>query len=328
MKILHIIPSFGLGGMEKVLCTIVNRAAPDSQHTILALDNNRAARQWLQRLQPPQPPNEPNTPTRHEHNTQEDSSIDFIDFPAGLKRIRHFQAVSAKLRQARPDILMTYGWGATDAIWIGRLLGIKHILHSEHGVNIDEAHTTHWKRELVRKLVYRLAARVIVVTHEYSALMQQRYGLSAEQVVRIPNGIDTQRYAPAAFERHSVRRDLGFERTDFVAGFVGRLDPIKNLDLLLDILACAAQRSPQLRLLIVGDGPDRERIERVCRDKHLHNRIVFAGPQVDVLPYLRAMDTFLLTSFREQMPLTLLEAMAVGIPAIHCPQCRGSSVYY
>ena len=101
-----------------------------------------------------------------------------------------------------------------------------------------------------------------------------------------------------------------------VVGFSGRLDPIKNFDLLLHIFSSCVRKNPHVRLLIVGDGPEKQRLETLCHDKGIQDSVVFTGQQENVLPYLRAMDVFLLTSLREQMPMTILEAMAVGVPVI------------
>jgi len=293
MKLLHVVPSFGLGGMEKVICTFIKHTTPTYQHSILALDNNTQAGSWLQ-----------------------DEQVRFLDFEKPAQRRRFFLALASALRHVRPDLLMTYTWGATDAIWLGRLAGIQHIIHHEHGFNVDEGRATLWKRDVIRLLVYRLASKVIVVSRELQTLLQRRYLLTADQVVRIPNGIDTSYYAPDSEERQRVRKKLGFTDAHMVIGFSGRLDPIKNFDLLLQIFSSCAHKNPHVRLLIVGDGPEKKRLATLCYDKGLHHSVVFTGQQGQVLPLLRAMDVFLLTSLREQMPMTILEAMAVGVPVI------------
>jgi glycosyltransferase involved in cell wall biosynthesis len=216
----------------------------------------------------------------------------------------------------QPDLLMTYNWGATDAIWLGRLIGIPHIIHSEHGFNVDEGRVTLWKRDMIRCLVYRMASKVIVVSHELQALLQRRYLLTTERVLRLPNGIDTSYYAPDPEERQRVRKRLGFTEANTVVGFSGRLDPIKNLDFLLKIFSSCIHANPHLRLLIVGDGPEKQRLETLCHQQGLQHAVVLTGQQDNALPYLRAMDVFLLTSLREQMPMTILEAMAVGVPVV------------
>src|SRR5262249_13408751 len=112
------------------------------------------------------------------------------------------------------------------------------------------------------------------------------------------------------------RKRLGFTDVNMVVGFSGRLDPIKNLDLLLHIFSSGVHKNPHLRLLIVGDGPEKKRLETLCHAKDIQHSVIFTGQRENVLPYLRAMDVFLLTSLREQMPMTILEAMAVGLPVM------------
>jgi sugar transferase (PEP-CTERM/EpsH1 system associated) len=293
MKLLHVVPSFGLGGMEKVICAVIKHTTPAYHHSILALDNNTQAGRWLH-----------------------DEKVQFLDFAKPAQRRRFFLALAGVLRTVRPDLLMTYAWGATDAIWLGRLAGIPHIIHHEHGFNVEESSATLWQRDVIRLLVYRLASKVLVVSHEWQTLLQRKYRLTAERVIRIPNGIDASYYAPDPEERRRVRKRLGFTDANIVIGFSGRLDPIKNFDLLLHIFSSCVHEHPQVRLLLVGDGPEKKRLETLCHDKDIQRFVVFTGQHDNVLPYLRAMDVFLLTSLREQMPMTILEAMAVGVPVV------------
>ncbi len=293
VKILHVIPSFGLGGMEKVVCTLINNTLDCYAHAILTLDKYTPASQWIK-----------------------DEKVQFIDFDKSNERGRFFWALHCVLQKIQPDLLMTYNWGATDAIWLGRCAGIRSIIHSEHGFNVDEGEATCWKRDLIRFFVYRLASQVIIVSRELQTILQRRYFLRASHVKRIPNGIDTSYYSPNLAERQRVRKTLGFEDNNVVVGFSGRLDPIKNLGLLLDIFAHCVRENPHLRLLIVGDGPEKKNLETLCQEKNIYNHTIFTGQQENVLPYLRAMEVFLLPSLREQMPLTVLEAMAVGIPVV------------
>ena len=215
-----------------------------------------------------------------------------------------------------PAVLMTYNWGATDAIWLGTLAGVRRILHSEHGFNMDEAQATLWKRNLVRTVVYRLASRVIVVSEALDRLMRERYHLKPERVAFIPNGVNTDVYCPERCAGIRVREELGLHATDLVIGFAGRLDPVKNFSFMLDVFEGCLKMDQRFRLVIIGEGPEEEGIRALCRHKGLTSFIRLIGKQDDVLPYLRALDMFLLTSVREQMPMSLLEAMAVELPIV------------
>jgi sugar transferase (PEP-CTERM/EpsH1 system associated) len=293
MKVLHLVPSFALGGMERIVCTVINSTTDRYDHSILALDQQVDARRWIQ-----------------------GKAVSWVQFEKPDKRRLFFLTLYRVLKTIRPDLLMTYNWGATDGIWLGRLAGIPRIVHSEHGFNADEGRATNWQRDAMRCLVYRLASKIIVVSAELEGLLRKKYILTPSRVARISNGIDPAYYSPDPDERQRMRELLGFTEHHLVIGFSGRLDPIKNLGLLSDVFAGCLREQPQWRLLIVGDGPERTRIEKLCHERSVRSHVVFVGVQADVRSYLRAMDVFLLTSLREQMPMTLLEAMAVGLPIV------------
>ena len=293
MRILHVVPSFGLGGMEKIISEVINARAGCHNHTVLPLDGCTQASEWIK-----------------------DTKTSFINFDKPRSRSLFFSSLYGVLRASDPELLMTYNWGATDAIWLGRLAGIQKILHHEHGFNVDEGAATIWTRDCLRLLVYRLACKIVVVSQDLKQMMRRRFFIAENKVIRIPNGIDASYYSPNDIERHRLRKSFGYGDAQCVFGFSGRLDPVKNLNLLLDVFSACRPDKNGLRLLIVGDGPDLERLKARCREEKIHPYVVFAGQQQDVLPYLRAMDVFVLTSLREQMPLTVLEAMAVGLPIV------------
>jgi glycosyltransferase involved in cell wall biosynthesis len=293
MRILHVVPSFGLGGMERVVCALINHTSSVYEHIILALAYDVRAAQWLT-----------------------SGKAQVVSLAKNNNRGEYLKTLRDSLRMVRPTVIMTYNWGATDAIWLGRLAGIRSLIHCEHGFNVDESESTLWRRDAIRFFVFRLASKVIVVSHDLQTMLRQKYLLKASRVVRVPNGIDTGYYSPNSDDRHRIRKQLGFTDADVVVGFSGRLDPVKNFPLLTTIFAESFHSCPQLRLLIVGDGPERVWIENCFAERNLLKAVALVGNQADVVPYLRAMDVFLLTSLREQMPLTILEAMAVGIPVI------------
>ena len=293
VKILHVVPSFGLGGMEKVLCSVMNSLPPEREQEVLSLDGERGASKWIRRR-----------------------NIRLVDFHRPRGNVRFLKALFRFLRQSKPALLMTYNWGATDAIWLGRLAGIKTIIHNEHGFNVDEAMSTQWKRNAVRFIVYRLVTKIIVVSVDLGTMMQNQFKLKARKVLFIPNGVDTDYYSPNDDERERVRRELGLKESDLVVGFSGRLDPVKNFPFLMEVFERCVRADPSFKLVLIGDGPERNFIERFCSENHLRDRVVFVGQRETVLPYLRALDVFLLTSFREQMPMGMLETMSVGVPVV------------
>ena len=293
MKILHIVPSFGLGGMEKVICSIINHTFHRYQHDILSLDGDNRALRWIKT-----------------------NNIREIKFCKDKNFIRFLTKLYKELKKSSPDLLMTYNWGGTDAIWMGRIAGIKNIIHHEHGFSIEEAQTTLPQRDIARFILYRMASHLVTVSSKLGSSIQSKYRLSSAHVKIIPNGIDTSYYSPNSHARLLMRHELHYDEKDFVVLFSGRLDPVKNFELLLDIFEYCHKADRAVKLLIVGDGPERKKIEQICKKKNIHAGIVMVGQRSDVLPYLRTADVFLLTSLTEQMPLTILEAMSVGLPVI------------
>lgn len=291
-SVLHVVPSFGLGGMEKVICSIMRQTTEKYQHTLLALNGVEDALQWL--------------PVR----------ITSIPFQKSVHNFVFLKELYHALQNTQTDFLMTYNWGATDAIWLGRLAGIKKIVHSEHGFNIDEAQFTSKKRDIIRFFLYHIASKIVVVSQSLKTMMQTKYYLSNSKLAFIPNGLNLHHYYINEENRGKFRKDMKLNTTDFVLGFLGRLDPVKNLDLMLEIFEFCLQKDSDFKFLFIGDGPERTRLEQRCYQKNIQNYVIFVGKKDNIVPYLSCVDMLLLTSFREQMPMSILESMAMGIPVL------------
>jgi glycosyltransferase involved in cell wall biosynthesis len=292
-KILHIIPSFGFGGMEKVICSIINHTLHHYHHNILILNGDDRAFEWIQ-----------------------SDDIHHIKFFKNKNSFRFLIQLYKEIKNSSPDLLMTYNWGGTDAIWIGKLAGVKHIIHHEHGFSLEESYKTSHKRNLIRFILYRMASCLVSVSLNLALSIKINYWLPESKIKIITNGIDTSYYSPNLEVRLLMRNELHFSDNDFVIVFSGRLDPVKNFNLLLEVFDYCHKSDENIKLLIVGDGPERSKIEQICREKNIYTHLIMVGQRADVLPYLRAGDVFLLTSLTEQMPLTILEAMSVGLPVI------------
>jgi glycosyltransferase involved in cell wall biosynthesis len=133
-----------------------------------------------------------------------------------------------------------------------------------------------------------------------------------ESVYVVPLGVET---PTPPTDRPWAREIFGYKPDMFVIGFVGRLDPCKDLGFLFEACA-AAQLPPNARLLIVGDGPDRERLERLAIERGVNDRILWAGRLAEPHAAYAAMDLFVLPSVYEAFGNVVLEAMALGVPVI------------
>jgi glycosyltransferase involved in cell wall biosynthesis len=162
-----------------------------------------------------------------------------------------------------------------------------------------------YKRVLLGR-VLRSAARVIAVSRDQPDFLMQRYGVSKDRIVLIPNGVGAQFFQET---RAAPLADRPFRLL-----FVGRLSPQKNVSLLLNALA-AVTRS--VELVIVGDGEERPMLERLSAELGLRNvRMVGAKVGEDLVGWYRWADAFVLTSLKESTGLVLLEAMAARLPII------------
>jgi glycosyltransferase involved in cell wall biosynthesis len=217
-------------------------------------------------------------------------------------------------RRSRIDLVHAHGALSPATIALGgRLLGLPCLVTvlgtGPHG---DLA-------RLARKPLGRLRARLLFRSAWFAALSTEARqellarGVDDERIFALPNGVDLDVHRPAtADERRRLRERLGLPADGFVGTFVGRLHPVKDVDTLL----AAAARVPELTLVIVGDGPERGRLEAQSARLGIESRVSFRGLSSEVAEVLRASDAFLLSSHGEGMSNALLEAMACGLPCL------------
>jgi glycosyltransferase involved in cell wall biosynthesis len=167
----------------------------------------------------------------------------------------------------------------------------------------------------VRKFV-RLVTRADAFIANSQGLRDELVGAGfpAGRILQIPNGVDVDRFRPAS-DVARTRRALQLPPGPLVV-FAGRLDPQKGLNTLIAAVEPLLRATPELRVLLLGDGPQRAALDAQIRDGGLGDRVLLGGLVEDVAPYLRAADVFVLPSVGEGMPNALLEAMAAGLPCV------------
>ena len=199
-------------------------------------------------------------------------------------------------------------YGRIAAMWNRRL----RIVYTEHGRLSDEPPT--WKRRLVNPLLSYFDGSIIAVSHELRDYMiQSRF--PRERVRVIHNGIEPAS-AASPLDRRKARMLLGLDERGFVVTTVARLDPVKDLVTLLDAFAAVRKRVPGARLVIVGDGPERQRLDARAAQDDLAGSVQITGYRSDVRALLPAADVYASSSISEGVSITILEAMATGIPVV------------
>jgi len=155
---------------------------------------------------------------------------------------------------------------------------------------------------LLRRI--RGADRVITVCAS-SAAEALAAGFSPAQVMLIPNGVDIGRFkpAPSAGDRQTIT-------------FAGRLDYMKGVHILLEGFRQLRDEIKNVQLTIIGDGPDRDKLRNLAREKGISDAVDFCGEAAEIVPYLQQSSVFVLPSFSEGLSNVLLEAMACGLPVV------------
>jgi glycosyltransferase involved in cell wall biosynthesis len=192
----------------------------------------------------------------------------------------------------------------------GRLAGAQ-VCHTEHSGLFPEQRAL---RRLERALGL-VSKAVICDGEEVRRQLVDEQRLSPRNVVTIHNGVDTARFGRAC-DVEARRRSLGLPPGAPVVGTVARLQPVKDQGTLIAAFAQVAAALPEARLVFVGDGPERPKLEALAAAPALAGRVLFLGRRTDVADLLPVFDVFALPSLSEGLPLTLLEAMAAGLPCV------------
>lgn len=278
--ILHVFPTFAVGGYSVRFAKLANHYGARYRHSVVALDRATAARDLL----------DPGL------------ALDFVAAPdvkgdtlGNLRRIRR------TLHQLKPDLMCTYNWGAVEWALANRFAPIVRHLHVEDGFGPEEVARQIRRRVLTRRLALG-RSRLLIPSRTLEHLALHVWRVDPGRVLYVPNGIAVQRF--------SVHQG---DHRPLAIGTLATLRTEKNIPRLMRAFA-ALPRDIEAELLVIGGGPllDSLRAEAAALDP----RIRFPGPTANPAAALRDLDLFALTSDTEQMPLSILEAMAAGLAIV------------
>jgi glycosyltransferase involved in cell wall biosynthesis len=277
-RLVHIFPTFSAGGAQARFVTLANAFGRDFSHQIVALDGD----------------------TSYADRFQSDVDVQFLKVSVPKRtswgKICRIREV---LKQQNPDLLITSNWGAIDWALGSCWSRLKHI-HMEDGFGFAEQDRQIYRRVLTRRIALR-KAQLVLPSRVLWALAQNTWRLPQQRLNYIANGIDNQRFRPAATSSVEVP----------VIGCVAALRPEKNIIRLLRAVA-PLKETHKFRLVIAGEGPERDRLEGAARSLALN--VEFLGNVLDPAPLYRSFTIFSLASDTEQMPLSVLEAMSSALP--------------
>jgi glycosyltransferase involved in cell wall biosynthesis len=218
------------------------------------------------------------------------------------------------MRDWRPDVVHLH---LPRSAVIGRLagLGLPHrLVATEH--NTWDMYR--WESRYLNAATIRLTDGVAAVSRAVADSIRARLGPRAlnGRLVVIPNGVDVETIRKTALPRAEARRQLGLGQSGLVVGNVANLFPRKGHSFLLEAAAVVARDVPEARFVIIGTGDQDEALRLAAERAGLADRVVFAGRRREAYRLMPAFDVFALPSLFEGMPIALLEAMSLAVPAV------------
>lgn len=298
VRVLHVVETLDVGGAEAVVASMANNASPGFRVDICCLVRSGPI---AARIRP-----SVGIIEMGKTMTGNDYALPF--------RLAHI------LRSRKIDIVQSHDWGTLLETAAAATLAGTNMIHMAHGPTAHYPREDRWralKGTIRRKLEWVACAKsrcAIAVSHIVRQELIEEIGIPARKVALIHNGIHLTS-APAG-DLTAKRHQLGLLPDDLVLVAVGRLAEIKNYRLLLEALARAIREAPTLKLIMVGDGPERSNLEATVARLGVSERVHLLGERADVGDWLALGDVFVLPSYYEGISIALLEAMAAGLPAV------------
>lgn len=201
------------------------------------------------------------------------------------------------------------------ALMVAKKLGVPCRIAHSHTSSPWEG----WKGELRRLsgilLNYPVSTHVIGCGQMAGERVFGKWNMRRSKALVLPNAVDTKKFAFSELIRDEVRRELQVE-DKYVIGMVGRLSEEKNFPFALDLFAVIQKEQPDCVLLIAGNGDQEKRLRKQIVTLGIEDNVKMLGRRADVERLCQAFDVYILPSFHEGFPISVLEALASGLPAI------------
>ena len=293
LRIVHITPHFRYGGAEQM-----------AVHVMSGLDRNQFEVSAIALGQP--------SGSELEKVLEKRSiPVHYLGKAAGFDA-RIFWRARVALQALRPDIVHTHVHVLRYVLPALAFRRPGSTLHTVHNIAEQEVEP---RARWIQKLAFRSLGIVpVCVAEEVARSIRRRYGV--ENSVVIPNCIPVRRYSCSKLDRQIWRAGQGFGPDDLLFTCVARFRPQKNHALLIDSFAAGPARDPRAHLVLAGDGETEPQARKLVEQLGLRERVHFLGPRADIPEILCASDVFVISSDYEGNPLSVMEAMAAGLPVI------------
>ena len=202
--------------------------------------------------------------------------------------------------------------------WAAKSAGVSVIIHTPHG-HIFYGYFSKFLTAIfvwVERLTARITDKIITLTNRGKE-EHLSFGIgSADKFVKIYSGIDVSPKMNDIGLKDQLKKHWALYEGNFIFGSVGRLDPVKGTSYLINAMALVVKIYPKTQLLLVGEGSQKEKLQKQCEDLGLLEVVKFTGFQENPAPLIEIMDVVVLASLNEGMGRVILEAMVYGKPVI------------
>lgn len=287
LSLAHVFPSFAIGGQQRRLAALIDGLGPAWPHRIFALDGDISGAALI-------------------GGARDNVTIGALPLEkSSVVSIGNVRRLGRAIADTGADLLCTYNFGSIEAV-IANAIGprLPHV-HHEDGFGPDEAGGRQKIKRVLARRILLSRAQICVPSAGLEEIALRTWRLGRSRVRRIPVGIDLARYG-------RVRKAAG---GPVVVGSLGALRAEKNFARLIHCFD-AARQERDARLVIVGEGPERQRLRAAAAATGSHDLISLPGATMHPEDYFAGFDIFALSSDTEQTPTSLIEAMASGLPAL------------
>ncbi len=298
-RIVHIVHSFSIGGLENVIVQLINQLPADQfEHVLLSLTSisdfkDRITQPGVRFIQLHKPPGH----------------------AVGL-----YLRIYRLLKELNPDVVHSCNLAALEIAPLSWLARIPLRVHAEHGWDSHDPKGESLRYQRIRRLYKPFVSHYVVVSKDIDDYLANAIGVPKSHRTLITNGVDTARFSPRQTATPAVIGCPFVPGHHWLIGTVGRLQTVKNQPLLARAFIHLMKRHPEtfdrLRLIIVGDGPLMVEIQALLAHAGLESLAWLSGARNDVPDILRMLDCFVLPSAAEGTSCTLQEAMACGLPVV------------
>jgi len=292
-----VVHGFEYGGLERCVANLVNHLdQQEFEPHIVSLTRLGEAQQWV-----------------------EVPHVQFAELGKSAGNdLGVYKKLSNYLKAKQIHLVHSHNWGTLmEASLACRWRQIPFV-HAEHG--LDFGRTAQGVKGRVRQSLKRWAMRqsacLIPIAHCVERSLREVVGRSSTRIELIPNGIGVPEGLSDASFREEARGLFGIPTGSVVFGTVGRLSHVKGYDTAIEAMNILIKRGSDCHMLLVGDGPEREKLESMITRYGLTGQVHLAGSQKRIGAWMNVMDVFFNSSRSEAMNLSILEAMAAGLPIV------------